>query len=114
MVAWIVRFEQLIIFLLILFLYFLFGASWWLWILWIVPDLGMIGYLQNKKIGAFVYNFSHNYLFSLAVLGFGYLAGDGTIFAIGLIFCSHIALDRFLGFGLKYPSDFKDTHIQKL
>lgn len=26
----------------------------------------------------------------------------------------HVALDRTLGFGLKYPSHFKDTHMQRL
>jgi hypothetical protein len=30
---------------------------------------------------------------------------------IALIWIAHIAFDRLLGFGLKYPTQFKDTHL---
>jgi Domain of unknown function (DUF4260) len=29
-----------------------------------------------------------------------------------LIWFAHIGMDRALGFGLKYPTFFKDTHLQ--
>jgi hypothetical protein len=32
----------------------------------------------------------------------------------GLIWTAHIGVDRLLGFGLKYPTRFHDTHIQRL
>jgi hypothetical protein len=32
--------------------------------------------------------------------------------AFGLIWLAHLGLDRMLGFGLKYPTFFKDTHLQ--
>ncbi|PHB05583.1 DUF4260 family protein, partial [Bacillus pseudomycoides] len=32
----------------------------------------------------------------------------------GLIWTAHIGMDRMLGYGLKYETDFKDTHIQRL
>ncbi|MGB4849957.1 MAG: DUF4260 family protein, partial [Saprospiraceae bacterium] len=34
--------------------------TWWIWILlFFSPDLGMIGYLINTKIGAVTYNLLH-------------------------------------------------------
>jgi Domain of unknown function (DUF4260) len=30
----------------------------------------------------------------------------------GLIWLSHLGLDRMLGYGLKYPTQFRDTHPQ--
>jgi hypothetical protein len=32
--------------------------------------------------------------------------------AIGMICAAHIFFDRMLGYGLKYPTRFKDTHLQ--
>jgi hypothetical protein len=31
----------------------------------------------------------------------------------GLIWIVHIGMDRMLGFGLKYPTGFKETHLQR-
>ncbi len=33
---------------------------------------------------------------------------------IALIWLTHIGVDRALGYGLRYPSGFKDTHLQRL
>lgn len=74
----------------------------------------MIGYLKNKKLGATVYNLVHNYATGLIVLTIGYLLVNQVIESIGIILFAHVALDRLLGFGLKYPSAFKDTHLQKI
>lgn len=115
MVSWIIRFEGLLIFLLSLYAYYVIDAGWLLFVItWLLPDIGMIGYLKDKKFGSLSYNFTHTYLFSLGLIVVGYLLSNVTISALGVTFTSHIALDRFLGFGLKYKSGFKDTHIQKL
>ena len=37
-----------------------------------------------------------------------------TCAQLGLIWTAHIGVDRLLGFGLKYPTQFHDTHIQRL
>ena len=37
--------------------------------------------------------------------------GHGIGLSIGLIWIAHIGLDRMLGFGVKYPTGFKDTHL---
>ena len=34
-----------------------------------------------------------------------------TILLLSLIWTAHIGFDRLLGFGLKYPARFKDTHL---
>jgi hypothetical protein len=33
---------------------------------------------------------------------------------VTLIWIAHIGVDRALGYGLKYPSSFKDTHLQRV
>jgi hypothetical protein len=33
---------------------------------------------------------------------------------IALIWAAHIGMDRMLGFGLKYPTEFKETHLQRV
>ena len=111
----IIRLEALLVFILSLICYFFVGESWLLFLVaWIIPDVGMIGYLKNKKLGALFYNTTHTYLFSLSLVSAGYYLDNNILLALGIIFTNHIGLDRFLGFGLKYPNGFKDTHIQRL
>ena len=33
---------------------------------------------------------------------------------IALIWLAHIGFDRSLGYGLEYPSGFRDTHLQRV
>jgi len=42
------------------------------------------------------------------------MKGRETGVAISLIWIAHIGIDRVLGYGLKYPTAFKDTHLQKV
>ena len=32
----------------------------------------------------------------------------------GLIWLTHIGVDRLVGYGLKYPTDLKRTHLQRV
>jgi len=34
--------------------------------------------------------------------------------ALAFIWLAHIGMDRLFGFGLKYPTDFKDTHLGRV
>jgi len=89
--------------------------SWWFYgILFFTPDVFMLGYLINIRIGALIYNLGHTYATPVLVLGMGWLLGSNTLFAVGLIWCAHIGFDRLLGYGLKCDSGFKDTHLQKV
>jgi hypothetical protein len=38
------------------------------------------------------------------------LAGGHTL-GVPLVWSAHIGFDRLLGYGLKYPSSFGDTHL---
>lgn len=86
--------------------------SWWIWILlFLSPDFGMLGYLINTKIGAVTYNLLHHRLIGTAVLGIGYFQQMPYMVLAGLIILGHSSFDRALGYGLKYPDDFKHTHL---
>src|SRR5580704_2017807 len=82
--------------------------------LFLAPDIFMLGYLANPRIGAALYNLGHWLAFPVLLLAFGYSQAHPTLLAIFLIWIAHIALDRTLGYGLKYPTVFKDTHLQRI
>ena len=44
----------------------------------------------------------------------GVLTSSGTAFAVALIWLVHIGGDRAIGYGLKYPTRFKDTHLDRV
>lgn len=98
------------------FLFYQLGEfSWLMFILLLfVPDLSALGYLINIRTGALLYNIVHTYIFSLTLILLGFLFVHATLLAVGLIFTAHIGLDRLCGFGLKYPTQFKDTHLNRL
>jgi hypothetical protein len=88
------------------------GFSPWIFLAFLlVPDVSMVGYLFNSRIGAYTYNLVHHQGVGLLVLLIGYLMNHPeTIFA-GLILVGHSSMDRMLGYGLKYSDDFKNTHL---
>ena len=45
---------------------------------------------------------------------FGVLAGRPIYISLGLIWFAHIGFDRMMGFGLKYPTRFGDTHLGRI
>ena len=88
---------------------------WWLYpALLLVPDIFMIGYIANSKFGAFLYNLGHSYPIPMAVLYLSWSNNNLLWVSIGLIWLGHIGWDRFFGYGLKYDSKFKDTHLGSL
>ena len=91
------------------------GFGWW-WFagLLLAPDLAMIGYLINPRVGSYTYNLAHTYALPLAL---GLLSGLADWRAGGmlaLIWLAHIGMDRAVGYGLKYASGFKDTHLGRV
>jgi hypothetical protein len=77
----------------------------------LVPDLSMLGYLRGPAVGAALYNLFHNYLPPAVLAAFGLLSGNQLLLLLALIWLAHIGMDRLLGYGLKYSSGFKDTHV---
>lgn len=111
----IVRLEGLAVLAFGILLYFHFGGKWsWVWlILW--PDIGIIGFLLGNKVGSIIYNIFHFYVFPLSLIAYSLISGQGNVLLLaGLLWTAHIGMDRFFGFGLKYPSAFRDTHIQRI
>ena len=74
----------------------------------------MLGYLLNARVGAATYNLAHTLTVPLTLLLASYIQHWYLPTAIALIWTAHIAFDRLLGYGLKYPTFFKDTHIRHI
>jgi hypothetical protein len=89
--------------------------KWWLFpVLLIVPDIFMIGYLANTKLGALLYNLGHSYPIPVLLTYLGWSSDSYLTATIGIIWLGHIGWDRFFGYGLKYDTGFKDTHLGNL
>lgn len=90
-------------------------GDWLLFFLLILtPDISMLGYLAGTHVGAAVYNLFHTYALPVALGGYGLFATQAFGVHVALIWVAHIGIDRMLAFGLKYPTAFKDTHINRL
>jgi hypothetical protein len=88
------------------------GGSWWLFAaLFFAPDLSMVFYLVGPRLGAVAYNCLHVTFVPLVLGLLGFISNKPLLIEIALIHIAHIGFDRALGFGLKYPSGFRDTHL---
>jgi len=113
--AWLLRVEEACLLAGAVLLYAHLHLSWLLFaVLFLAPDLFMLGFLANPRVGAALYNLGHWLLWPLALFAVGYWTGRPVAIAIGIIWFSHIAFDRALGYGMKYPTFFKDTHLQHI
>lgn len=114
-VIWLLRLEGLAVLAAATSAYAWTGTSWWLYAaLFFTPDLAIAGYLGGPRIGAMAYNFAHTYALWLPVAAIGFATTNPLLLAIGLILVAHIGFDRALGYGLKYASGFKDTHLGRI
>ncbi len=91
-------------------------VPWWLLVIvFFAPDIGFLGYLLGPRIGAAVYNLLHLYGAGLVLVIAGLLIWGGLKFTIfGLLWMGHVGFDRMLGYGLKEPSGFGDTHLGRI
>lgn len=96
-------------------LYFDAGHGWLLLVVVILaPDLSLLGYLGGPRLGALAYDAVHTYAGPVALGAVGVLGGYDLAVQLALVWLAHIGLDRLLGYGLKYPTGFKDTHLQRV
>lgn len=77
----------------------------------LVPDISMVGYLINTRIGAFVYNLGHSLVFPLLLLLLTVPLDNIWLLYIATVWMGHIGIDRLMGFGLKYNDSFRHTHL---
>ena len=96
----------------------LFGASGGNWLLIVplllLPDLSAVGYLAGPRVGAFTYNLVHNWAPGLVVLALGAWLASPAITIAGAVLIAHVGMDRAVGYGLKLPSSFQDTHLGRM
>lgn len=91
------------------------GASWWLFAaLWLVPDISMLGYRISPCWGARCYNAVHTYVVPLILAASALLLHADRVAPFALIWINHVAVDRLLGYGLKYSNGFGWTHLGRL
>jgi hypothetical protein len=110
---WLLYLEGGTMFALALYLYRSAHFSWGVFaLLFLAPDLSMLGYLVNAKWGAAFYNLVHTYAGPVVLLLLSLVLPAPHLAPFGLIWLAHLGFDRMLGFGLKYPTFFKDTHLQ--
>jgi hypothetical protein len=93
----------------------LFGSThqpWWLVpVVILLPDLSMLGYLGNTRLGAMVYNAGHSIVVPAVVAVVALRADSPLGVAFGLLWFAHIGMDRLAGYGLKYDDRFTHTHL---
>ncbi len=88
------------------------GYAWWVFFAWLlVPDISMIGYVVNTRFGALLYNIAHHQGLALLILFIGFYLTVPALTLAGIVLFGHSAMDRLFGYGLKYPDDFKHTHL---
>jgi Domain of unknown function (DUF4260) len=91
------------------------GFSWPAFaLLFLAPDLSMLAYFAGPRLGAFAYNLAHSVTLGLALTLTGFFGDLHLVAAGGLIWIAHIGIDRALGYGLKYPTGFGDTHLGRI
>ena len=113
--GWMLRAESFAIIAVTLAIYAAYDFSWLLLVvLFLVPDLAMLGYLFGNRVGAAVYNVVHVYATPLAFGGLAFLFGWHLGIQLALIWVLHIAVDRLVGYGLKYGNGFKETHLGRV
>ena len=92
--------------------FFNLGLPVWAWaLLFFAPDISMLGYLINTKVGAICYNLFHHKGMAILLAMGGYYFHQDMMAAIGILLFAHASFDRIWGYGLKYADRFSNTHL---
>jgi hypothetical protein len=100
----------------------LFAGAVWGWgyrgggvlgfaLLLLVPDVTMIAYAVSARAGAAWYNAAHALPAPVALAVAGEASRSYSLTLCALVWIAHIAMDRALGYGLKYGTGFRHTHL---
>lgn len=109
------RLEGLSVLVASLVLYFHFELGWVLLVVFfLAPDLSLLGFLGGPRVGAVAYDAVHTYVLPIALGVLGVMLGAEPAVQLSLVWLAHIGMDRALGYGLKYPSGFTKTHLQRV
>lgn len=114
------RIESVTIGIAVVIAFVAFGYSWW-WLLalFLAFDISVVGYVFGPYVGGLTYNLAHCYAVPalLSVIWSIQLAAGHESQVLGIItgaWIFHIAVDRALGYGLKYPDSFNSTHLGRI
>ncbi len=111
----ILKSEELLMFIFSTFLFAESELGWWWFIVFILlPDVSMIGYAFGNKAGALLYNIFHHKGLGILLILIGYYLSITPIYISGVIIFGHSSLDRLFGYGLKYFTGFKFTHLGEI
>ena len=106
------KIEELALFGLAIYLNsFLPFEGWVFWALFLTPDLGMLGYIINPRIGAITYNLLHHKGIAIALYFAGYFLVIHELTLAGVVLFGHSSFDRVFGYGLKFFDNLKNTHL---
>jgi hypothetical protein len=70
--------------------------------------------VADHAVGAIAYNVAHDLATGLAIAGLGLALGSTAVAAIGAVLVAHSGMDRIMGYGLKLPGSFQDTHLGRI
>lgn len=115
LVTMFLRAEGLALALLCVWLYRTFHEPWWYFaLLFLAPDLSMLGYVAGPRVGAIIYNLVHTWAAPILLFAIGWWGNVMFLVPIAFVLGAHIGIDRALGFGLKLPTGFRDTHLGRI
>jgi len=118
--SYVLKIEAAVVLLTSLFIYFflLKGGTISGIILFIifllVPDLSLSAYYFGLRTGAVAFNLAHTYAFPALLLGLAFLLGIPILTKISVVWFVHISQDRLRGAGLKYATEFHESHLHKV
>lgn len=113
--VWFQRAENVTVAVLVVALFVALDFDWWwLLVLFLAFDLSMVGYARSARLGAWTYDAIHSYV-GPALLGVVAVVGDARWAEfLALAWAFHIAVDRALGYGLKFADRFTHTHLGEI
>lgn len=89
--------------------------GWFIYIvLFLLPDVSMVGYMRDPRIGAIVYNIGHSFVAPLLLAAVSFWLQAPTPYLVALLWIAHIGIDRSLGIGFKLPEGFTHTHLGRI
>ncbi len=113
--AILLRVENLALLVLALAIYWDRGESWLLFaVLFLAPDLSFIAAVAGTEWGIISYNLAHTAIGPVILSAMGIFLDWDLGITLGLIWFAHLALDRAIGYGLKYSLDKGDTHLGRV
>jgi Domain of unknown function (DUF4260) len=83
-------------------------------LLFLAPDLSFLGLAGGPRVGAVAYDAAHTYVGPILLASVSAIVEWDAGVMLGLIWLAHIGIDRALGYGLRYPDTFSETHLQRV